>query len=199
MPILTVAQLIGNASRVWLNRTHVSYGVVRWFALGAVPAVAGSLLFASAPVEPLKRVLGAFLLLMVAGRRFGPRALGHIRLPLAAFARHRWRFGFLSALLGSVGPLMAPFFLAAGLVKDAYIGTEALATVIVHATKLVTYQQVALLTPANALAGVMLGPVMILGSIAGKRIVERLSESMFIALVEVTLLVAGLGFLTGRW
>jgi uncharacterized membrane protein YfcA len=63
VPILTVAQLIGNASRVWLNRTHVSYGVVRWFALGAVPAaVAGSRLFASAPVAPLKRVLGAFLI-----------------------------------------------------------------------------------------------------------------------------------------
>lgn len=200
VPILTVAQLIGNASRVWFNRTHVSYGVVRWFALGAVPAaVAGSLLFASAPVEPLKRVLGAFLLLMVAGRRFGPRALGHIRLPLAAFAGIGAGSGFLSALLGSVGPLMAPFFLAVGLVKDAYIGTEALATVIVHATKLVTYQQVALLTPANALAGVMLGPVMILGSIVGKSIVGRLSESTFVALVEGTLLVAGLGFLTGRW
>jgi hypothetical protein len=61
------------------------------------------------------------------------------------------------------------------------------------------YQQVALLTPANALAGVMLGPVMILGSIVGKKIVDRLSERMFVALVEITLLVAGVGFLTGRW
>jgi uncharacterized membrane protein YfcA len=52
---------------------------------------------------------------------------------------------------------------------------------------------------ANALAGVMLGPVMILGSIVGKKIVDRLSERMFVALVEITLLVAGVGFLTGRW
>jgi hypothetical protein len=45
----------------------------------------------------------------------------------------------LSALLGSVGPLMAPFFLAHGLVKGVYIGTEALPTVVMHVTKLVAY------------------------------------------------------------
>ena len=137
-------------------------------------------------MEPLKRVLGAFLLVMVVGRRFGPRAVGHSRLSPPAFAGIGGGSGFLSALLGSVGPLMAPFFLAAGLVKATYIGTEALATVVMHVTKLVIYQQVALLTPANALAGLMLGPVMILGSIVGKRIVDRLSERMFVALVEIT-------------
>lgn len=33
----------------------------------------------------------------------------------------------LSAIVGSVGPLMAPLFLAYGLVKGGYIGTEAIA------------------------------------------------------------------------
>ncbi|HEV2491136.1 MAG TPA: TSUP family transporter, partial [Candidatus Acidoferrales bacterium] len=37
VPILTVAQLIGNASRVWFNRAEVNWRVVGWFALGAVP------------------------------------------------------------------------------------------------------------------------------------------------------------------
>ena len=49
-----------------------------------------------------------------------------------AFAAIGAVFGFLSALLGSVGPLLAPFFLAYGLVKGAYVGTEALATVVMH-------------------------------------------------------------------
>jgi uncharacterized membrane protein YfcA len=51
VPILTVAQLIGNGSRVWFNRKELDYRVVDWFALGGVPlAIAGGLLFAKAPL-----------------------------------------------------------------------------------------------------------------------------------------------------
>jgi len=34
IPILTVAQLIGNGSRVWFNRRELDWRVVGWFALG---------------------------------------------------------------------------------------------------------------------------------------------------------------------
>lgn len=37
VPILTVAQLIGNGSRVWFNRRKLDWGVVAWFASGVVP------------------------------------------------------------------------------------------------------------------------------------------------------------------
>ena len=36
---------------------------------------------------------------------------------------------FRSALMGSVGPIMAPFFLPYGFIKAACIGTEAMSTV----------------------------------------------------------------------
>ncbi len=50
VPILTVAQLIGSASRVWFNRRELDYRVVGWFALGGVPlALLGGILFARAP------------------------------------------------------------------------------------------------------------------------------------------------------
>src|SRR5881409_2770786 len=55
IPILTVAQLIGNGSRVWFNRREVALPVVGWFALGAVPlALLGGLLFAAAPAPVLR-------------------------------------------------------------------------------------------------------------------------------------------------
>jgi len=38
IPILTVAQLVGNGSRVWFNRRCIDFPVVGWFALGGVPA-----------------------------------------------------------------------------------------------------------------------------------------------------------------
>jgi len=193
IPILTVAQLVGNGSRVWFNRHSIDLPVVKWFALGGVPAaLLGGFLFAVAPLRVLTRALGAFLILLVVWRhlrRTPPR------MPLRGFALLGAGSSFLSALLGSVGPLMAPFFLAYGLVKGAYIGTEALTTVIMHVTKLVAYQQASVLTAHAWWAGAALAPAMIAGSYVGKRIVDRLPERAFIVIIELTLLAAGILFL----
>ena len=194
IPILTVAQLIGNGSRVWFNRSELVLPVVGWFALGGVPAaLVGGVLFASAPLSFLKRLLGIFLLGTVAYRHLGKQR--SLRLPLRGFAVIGAVFSFLSALLGSVGPIMAPFFLVYGLVKGAYIGTEAFATVVMHVTKLVAYGGTAILTLQNVAAGLALGPIMVLGSFIGKKILDRVPERLFVLLIEGTLLVAGLGFL----
>lgn len=194
VPILTVAQLIGNGSRVLFNRREVNWRVVAWFALGGVPmALLGGYLFASTPLAGLTRLLGAFLLLVVLWRHVRPR-LAH-SFPAPVFAGIGAGSSFLSALLGSVGPIMAPFFLAYGLVKGAYIGTEALSTVVMHVTKLIAYGQTAILTWRDAFIGLAIGPVMVLGSFLGKRIVDHLPDKVFVAIIEAVLLVAGFMFL----
>ncbi len=196
IPILTVAQLVGNASRVWLNRRELDKAVLGWFTLGAVPfAIAGGLLFAAAPLVGLTRLLGAFLIGIVVWRHagIGPRP----RPAAPAFAAIGAAFSFLSALIGSVGPLMAPFFLAYGLVKGAYIGTEAAATVVMHVVKLLTYTGAQVISTSALLIGLALGPAMVLGSWLGKRIVDRLPPTAFVAVIEGTLLVAGAIFLLG--
>lgn len=194
IPILTVAQLVGNGSRVWFNRRELNWSVVAWFAVGGIPlAFVGGLLFARAPLPELTRLLGAFLLLVVAWRRLRPQ--NNFRMALRSFAVVGAGASFLSALLGSVGPVMAPFFLAYGLVKSAYIGTEALATVVMHVTKLVAYQQSAVLTHSALINGLMFAPIMIGGSWIGKRIVDRLPARVFVVLVELVMVAAGLMFL----
>jgi uncharacterized membrane protein YfcA len=195
IPILTVAQLIGNASRVWFNRHELDWKVVAWFAVGGVPmAFLGGLLFARAPLAALTRLLGVFLILIVLWRHL-PR--GTMWQPaLRSFAVIGAVSSFISALLGSVGPLMAPFFLAYGLVKGAYIGTEALSTVLMHVTKLVAYKQSAILPSHSMLVGLALGPLMVGGSLAGKKIVDRISERVFVTVIELTLLAAGVMFLS---
>lgn len=193
VPILTVAQLIGNASRVWFNRHEVVGRVVLWFALGGVPAAfVGGLLFARVPGTLLTRFLGIFLLAMVVYRHVR-RGRVH-RIPLRGFAILGAGSSFLSALMGSVGPLMAPFFLAYGLMKGSYIGTEALATVVMHVTKLAAYQTASALTLREGGIGLVLGPAMIAGSFAGKRIVGRMSETFFVVLIEFTLVGTGVYF-----
>jgi uncharacterized membrane protein YfcA len=194
IPILTVAQLIGNGSRVWFNRRELNWRIVAWFALGGVPtALLGGYLFATAPLTALTRLLGAFLLMVVLWRHLRPKRPRPFPMPV--FAAIGAGASFLSALLGSVGPIMAPFFLAFGLVKGAYIGTEALSTVVMHVTKLVAYRQSSILTRIDVLTGLALGPLMILGSFLGKRIVDRLPERVFVLIIELVLIVAGFWFL----
>ena len=78
--------------------------------------------------------------------------------------------------------------------KGSLIGTEALATVVMHITKLVVYRRVSVLSSDSMAIGLGLGCVMILGSYLGKKILDRLPERVFILVIETTLLVAGIGF-----
>jgi hypothetical protein len=192
-----VAQLIGNASRAWFNRNELALPVVGWFALGAVPlAVVGGIVFATAPAPFLRKLLGAFLLVTVAYRH---TALGRdTRVGLHGFAGIGAAFGFLSAILGSVGPMMAPFFLAYGLVKGAYIGTEALSTVVMHVVKLGVYGGFSLLSPGLIATGLLIGAVLIAGSYLGKRILDRVPERVFPMLIEAVLVIAGLQFIVSE-
>jgi hypothetical protein len=194
IPILTVAQLIGNGSRVYLHRHTLNLKVVIYFSIGAIPAaVLGGYLFASVPTSLLIRGIGLFLIFTVVWRHW--RKEKRSGIPVAAFLPLGAIMSFLSALVGSVGPFMAPFFLSFGLTKSAFIGTEALSTVIMHLFKLVAYRQTHLLTTHSLEIGLSLGPIMIVGSWLGKQILHRISERTFLMAVEATLIVAGLNFL----
>lgn len=166
-----------------------------WFAAGAVPlAVVGSLLLAHAPLSPLKRVLGIFLIGVVVWHLLRPQPKKPGDRTFAAVGAAS---GLGSALLGSVGPLTAPFFLAYGLTRAAYIGTEASFALTMHLTKIATYGAGDLLTVRVLLYGAVLTPATLAGAWAGKRIVGRVSDGVFVAVVEVGLVVAGLLLLAG--
>ena len=195
VPMLTLTQLSSNGSRVWLNRRELRWSLIAWFALGAVPcAVAGGVLLTHAPLAPLKRLLGVFLIAVVVWRRLKP----HPRKPTdPTFAAVGAASGLGSALLGSVGPLTAPFFLAYGLTRAAYIGTEAVSALTMHITKLATYGAGDLLTREVLLYGLALTPATLLGAWLGKHVVGRIGDRLFVLLVELGLLVAAALFLIG--
>ncbi|MEU9743649.1 sulfite exporter TauE/SafE family protein [Micromonospora chersina] len=196
VPVLTLTQLASNAARVWLNRRELHGALARRFALGAVPfALAGALLLAHAPLAALKRLLGVFLLGVVAWRRLGrPPGRPGARTFVAVGAAS----GLGSALLGSVGPLTAPFFLAYGLTRAAYVGTEAAAALTLHLAKTAGYAGAGLLGRQVLLLGAALTPATLAGAWVGRRIVGRISDRTFVALVEAGLVAAALLFLAGR-
>jgi len=60
-----------------------------------------------------------------------------------------------------------------------------------HVAKLIAYHQSSVLPLHAVIAGLAIGPIMIFGSFLGKRMVDRLSEKVFVWIIEATLLVAG--------
>lgn len=135
-----------------------------------------------------------FLIGVVIWRRLNP----HPRKPSDhAFAGVGAASGLGSALLGSVGPLTAPFFLAYGLARAAYIGTEAAAALTMHLTKLTAYGAGDLLTTKILLYGAALTPATLAGAWTGKKVVDHISDRVFVHLVEAGLIAAGTLFLIG--
>ena len=195
VPILTIAQLFGNASRAWFGRLTIDWKVVGYFCLGCIPsAVIGAIMFSFLQATWLKNGLGAFLLFTLLYRHSGLKPV-NMRLPY--FAVLGAVFGWLSAVVGTVGPLVAPFFLDYGLMGSAYIASEAMTAVVMHITKGVVYSKYALLGWDTFTVGLMMGLVMIFGSYTGKKIVDRLPQVWFIRIVEAMVLLAGIGFITG--
>jgi hypothetical protein len=194
VPILTVTMFLGNLSRVWWSRQEMDGGVVARFLCGAVPAtIVGAILYAGARAEWLGSLIGAFLISAVPLRRLLAR--GHFRVRLAHFPALGGLFGFLSALVATTGPIVSPFFLAYGLRRGAYIATEAACALGMHLTRGIVFARYALLTWDTLILGVVLGSTMFLGSWAGRRLIERMSERLFLVLIEALLIVMGLKLL----
>ena len=135
VPVLTVGMFIGNGARVWFSRDEIDYRVV-----GAYLAGRHSHRHRWAPCSTrrsraqwISRLLGGFLLVAVPGRRW-LEAHG-MRVRLVHFPLIGGVFGFLSSLVGAVGPILSPFFLGYGLVRGAYVSTDALCTVGTYFTR----------------------------------------------------------------
>ena len=193
--IMTIVQLVGNSSRVIFNRSELVLPVVGWFSIGAVPfAILGGLAFAAAPLAILTRLLGAFLIAVVVWRQLPISLLRTTPMPIRGFAAVGAISSFISAVIGTVGPLMVPFFLAYGLMRGSYISTEALSTVIIQVVKLGTYTGAAAMTVTALLAGLAIAPLMIVGTLVGKRILHGVSDRVFVLIVEGTMVVAGVFF-----
>jgi uncharacterized membrane protein YfcA len=194
VPVLTVGMFIGSGARVWFSRREIDFRVVGAYLLGAVPCgVIGAMLYTSIEGPWIGRLLGGFLLLAVPGRRW---LTAHgLRVRLSHFPLIGGVFGFLGSLVGAIGPVLSPFFLAYGLLRGAYVSTDALCTVGNYITRGLVFHRYQLMTEATVLVGLYTGVIMIGGAWIGRRLLDRLSERAFLRLVEALLVACGLQML----
>jgi uncharacterized membrane protein YfcA len=194
IPILTVTMIVGNFSRIWWSRHDVDLRVVLTFLAGAVPATAlGVMLFAGVGGDWISRTIGAFMLAALPLRRVLQSSRFVLRLrhfPLVGAA-----IGALSSVVVTTGPVATPFFLAYGLRRAAYIGTEAVCAMVMHVTRGAVFARYSLLTWDTVALGCVLGGTMFAGSWMARRLLDRMSERAFLWIVEALLVTAGLQFL----
>ena len=64
VPILTIGQIFGNASRVWFGRKELKWKPIIFFLLTAIPlTILGSYIFSGIDTNKIKISIGVFLIL----------------------------------------------------------------------------------------------------------------------------------------
>lgn len=185
VPLLTLAQLIGNVARMGLGVRQIRWRAVGCFLLGAVPcSILGAWSFVALPTGVITRLLGASILIFVALRARGRLQFtpGPQTLVLGGGI-----VGALSGLVGSAGPLGAAIFLTLKLPPVTYIASEATTATVLHVVKTIVYQRYIHFDQPTWLLALALGGAMVGGTLAGKRLIERLSAERFRQVVAVLL------------
>ncbi len=190
VPILTICIFMANASRVYFYRRDLRFHLAGLFWAGALPsAILGSLVYVSISGFWIKKFIGVFLIFTVLYQKLArPVRIQNAKafVPLGVVS------GFISAVVGGTGPLTAPFFLAYGLTKEAFVGTESLCAMGMHFVKILSYGKLGVLGPQEFRLGLFYGVIMSLGSYLATKILTRISRESFRVMVEWLLVAVGI-------
>jgi uncharacterized membrane protein YfcA len=189
-PVVTTGMLLGNLHRVFLFWQDIDWQLTWWYLPGAVlGAILGAFIFTKTQLQWLQVLLGLFLVSSVFSFGFGKKE--------QSFKIHGWFFlpagfvyAFLSGLIGSIGPILNPFYLKYGLVKENMIATKSTHVLVVHVTKMVTYAALGAITMPYLGYGLVIGiaaaPANWLGQLALQKISDEQFRQLVIGLVTIS-------------
>ena len=194
VPIMAVAVIMANASRVLAWWREVDWRTTLAYCATGIPfAALGARTLLVLPPGIVEAVLGVFFIAMIPVRRW---------MAAQDWKLKRWHLavvgafiGFLSGIIVSTGPLNAPFFLMHGLVKGAYLATEAMSSLAVFSAKAVTFRALGALPAESVIDGLIIGSSLMAGAFIAKRYVKQIDAERFRLLMDGLLLVAGLTML----
>jgi len=196
VPIMAIAALMSNVAKIMAWWREVDWRAFAAYSIAGIPAAAlgaRTLLVLPSPVVDL--ALGPFFLLMIPGRRWLNAMNFRIRLWQLALAGAV--IGFLTGIVISTGPLSVPAFTSYGLLKGAFLSTEAASSLALMVSKVTTFRQLGALPYSSILQGVIIGASVMAGAFVGKAIVLRMSIGRFQHVLDGLLLCSGLAMLWG--
>ena len=195
VPIMAIAAIMANLSRVMVWWRKVDWrACAAYSATGAPFAALGAMTLLVLPTRVIELALGAFFIAMIGVRRW--MAAHALKLRLAHLALIGVPVGYLTGIVVSTGPITAPVFLAAGLVKGAFLSTEAAASLAVYLAKAAVFRSFGALPLEIAFKGLIIGSTLMAGAFIAKRFVLRLEPERFRLLMDGLLLLSGLALLS---
>jgi uncharacterized membrane protein YfcA len=188
-------QLVSNGWRAVLHRRHVHVTIVGWYALGSLVAGAAVAAVSYLPSKPLTYLLLGLVPTLV----WLPRGL----LPLdASRPTHAVAAGVavtaVNLLAGVAGPLLDVFFVRSALGRHAVVATKAATQVLSHTAKVLIYGAPVLSGDGSGLPWAVLllaVPLSMLGTTAGGRILDRMSDAGFSSATRWVVTAIGVAYL----
>jgi uncharacterized membrane protein YfcA len=194
VPIMAIAALMSNVGKILAWWREVNWPAFAAFSVPGVPAAAlGARTLLVLPAREVDVALGLFFLIMIPARR--QLQVRDLRIGLGTLALCGGVIGFVTGIVLSTGPLSVPAFTAFGLVKGAFLSTEAASSLAMMLSKILTFQQMGALPWPAVLQGLIIGSSVMAGSFAGKAVVQRLSIRHFHGILDVMLFGSGLALL----
>ena len=194
VPIMAVAAIIGNFSRILAWWREVDWRATAAYSITAVPSAAlGAKTLLVLPSHAVDIAIGLFLIAMVPVRHWLARH--QLKAQLWHLAVGGAIIGYLTGIVVSTGPLSVPLFLFYGLTKGAFLATEAASSLGLFLSKSVTFERFGALTPDIALKGLIAGSSLMFGAFIAKRFVLRIEPDVFRLLMDGIMVAAGLSLL----
>jgi uncharacterized protein len=190
VPIMAVAAVMANLSRILVWWREIDWRAVAAYSItGAPAAAAGARTLLVLPAHIVEAALGAFFLLMIPARRW--LAAQELKLHLWHLAVIGLVVGYLTGIVVTTGPITAPIFLAYGLVKGAFLATEAAGSLAVYLSKAAVFRAFGALPTDAIVKGLLIGSALMAGSFIAKRFVLTLEPSQFRLLMDALMFVSG--------
>ncbi|MEA5479711.1 sulfite exporter TauE/SafE family protein [Pseudanabaena galeata UHCC 0370] len=98
---------------------------------------------------------------------------------------------YVSGLVGTTGPVLNPFYLQYGLVKEQMLATKATHMTIIHLVKIITYGAFAAMSKEQVVAGLAIGLAAIPANLIGKYLLSRMSPQQFRQVVLAFMAIGG--------
>ena len=184
IPMMTVAMVLGNSSRIWAFWKGVNFRVGMQFYLPAIPGLfIGVSVYNYLPERALYGLLGRYL----DGRQFhlSPRGVSTVGAA----------YGVINGSMTGTGGILVGTLLGAGLQGGALIATKAVIGVGQAIVKITMFSFYGLLTLEYALAGLMIGVCMIPGAFLARWIIERVNLRRHTLFIEGVIILGGLSLM----
>jgi uncharacterized membrane protein YfcA len=194
VPIMAIAAIMGNLGKVLAWWREIDWRACAAYCSTAVPGAAlGVRTLLALPPHAVELALGLFFLAMVPTRRWLARR--SVQFSLLHLALIGGVVGFLTGIVVSTGPITVPVFISYGLVKGAFLATEAAGSLAVYGTKVAVFKHFGALPLQVVFDGLIAGSALMAGSFAARYVVLRTSARTFRLAVDALMLSSGLSLL----